>query len=61
MNTILERRKRGTRDIGIRTRRSDVWVAPVTPQSNPDWNTTFHLRWWEHLRKRRERPQATSG
>jgi hypothetical protein len=59
---MLERRRKiGARDIGIRTRTSDGLVPPVTPELNPEWNTTFQLRWWEHLRTQQERAQTTSS
>jgi hypothetical protein len=56
-----ERRKSGAGDTGIRTRMSDGPVPPVTPELNPDWSTTFQLRWWEHLRRRPELAQTTSS
>ena len=48
---MVERRGRpGAIDIGLRTRRTDRIPTARSPHENPDWASTYHLRWSEHSR-----------
>lgn len=54
-----ERRgRRGVRDIGVRTRGSDRPRDSATPHSNQVWETTFNLRWRDHMQKSPQKPHA---
>jgi hypothetical protein len=57
---MAERRgAKGVRDLGLRTRGTDLPPTRISPHAIQVWITTFNLRWARHLtelRKKRRSP-----